>query len=62
MLNRMEPLTPEEAALALELLQQAYQDLREEIYKTENTDFHAALKRREEMLAAIIAKLGGRDG
>ena len=58
----MEQLTPEEAALALELLQQAYQDLREEIYKTENTDFRATLKKREDLLGAIIRKLGGSPG
>jgi len=58
----MEQLTPEEAALMLELLQQSYQDLREEIYKTENTDFHAALKKREDMLASVIRKLGGTAG
>jgi hypothetical protein len=58
----MEQLTPEEGALALELLQQAYQDLREEIYKTENTDFRAALKKREDLLGALIRKLGGSPG
>lgn len=61
-LMRMEQLTPEESALTLELLQQAYQDLREEIYKTENTDFRAALKQREGLLASVIGKLGGRAG
>jgi hypothetical protein len=55
----MEQLTPEETALAVEILRQAYQDLREEIYKTENTDYRAALKKREATLAAVIAKLGG---
>lgn len=55
----MQQLTPEEAALAHEILSQAYQDLREEIYKTENTDFRAGLKRREDMLAALIRKLAG---
>jgi len=55
----MEPLTADEAALALEILQQAFQDLREEVYKTENTDYRATLKQREEMLASVIRKLGG---
>ena len=58
----MDQLTPEEAALAVEILQQAYQDLREEIYKTENTDFRATLKRREDLLASVIGKLGGSVG
>jgi hypothetical protein len=36
-----------------------YQGLREEIYKTENTDFRARLKRREDAIVSIIKKLGG---
>lgn len=58
----MEPLTPDEMDLALEILRQAFQDLREEIYKTENTDFRANLKQREETLASAIRKLGGTTG
>jgi hypothetical protein len=58
----VQELTPEEAALAREILQQAYQDLREEIYKTEGTDFRAGLKRRQDLLAAVIRKLGGSVG
>ncbi len=50
-------LTPEELALAKEILEQAYQDLREEIYKTEGADFKARLKSREEALAVIIKKI-----
>jgi hypothetical protein len=52
-------LTPDELSLALEVLKREYQDLREEIYKTENTDYRAQLKRREEMLDSLIRKLGG---
>jgi hypothetical protein len=36
-----------------------YRELREEIYKTENTDFRARLKRREDAIVSIIKKLGG---
>ncbi len=55
----MVELSGDEAAIVREILQQAYQDLREEIYKTENTDFRARLKQREDLLGAIIGKLGG---
>jgi hypothetical protein len=58
----VQQLTPEEAALAHEILSQAYQDLREEIYKTENTDFRAGLKRREDMLAFPWPAPAGLDG
>lgn len=55
----MEALTPDEATFAAELLQRAYQDLREEIYKTDNSDFRAGLKERKQMLESIIQKLTG---
>jgi hypothetical protein len=56
----MEALTSDEATLAAELLQRAYQDLREEIYKTDNSDFRAGLKERKQVLEGIIEKLTGR--
>jgi VIT1/CCC1 family predicted Fe2+/Mn2+ transporter len=57
--EHMEQLTPEEAALTREILEQAYQDLREEMHKTDDTDFRAGLTQRKELLAAAIRKLGG---
>ena len=50
-------LNSEEIAVAREILEQAYQDLREEIYKTEDTDYKRRLKEREATLQSVIAKL-----
>ena len=58
----MEQLTNEEAALTVEVLQQAYQDLRDEIYKTDDRNFRANLKQREDTLAVVIRKLGATAG
>jgi hypothetical protein len=51
-------LSPEEVALLREILRSSYDDLREEIYKTEDTDFKRDLKSREQALEALLAKLG----
>jgi hypothetical protein len=50
-------LTDTEAELVREILQQAYQDLREEIYKTEGTDYKATLKGRERTLESVLQRL-----
>lgn len=51
-------LTEEEASLLRELLERANADLREEVYKTEATEWKRALKAREAVLARLLAKLG----
>jgi len=48
----------EEMNLLRELLDRAYADLREEGYKTEATDWKRAIKAQEQVLRALIAKLG----
>ena len=45
--------------MAQEILQQEYQDLREEIYKTDSSHFKDQLKEREALLEKLIAKLSG---
>lgn len=51
-------LSKEEQDLLLEVLEQHQRDLKEEIYKTEDTDFKAQLKARELLLARLLGKLG----
>jgi hypothetical protein len=50
-------LTDEEKELLSSILAGAYGDLREEIYKTENTDYKAQLKKREALFASLAQKL-----
>lgn len=54
-------LNAEEITLAREVVEQAYQDLREEIYKTEDTDYKRQLKAREATLQSLIAKLSAAE-
>jgi len=39
------------------LLRRDYQELREEIYKTENSRFKADLRTREKLIESLLAKL-----
>lgn len=48
----------EELALLSELLRREYQELREEIYKTEDSRFKAELRRRERLMDGLLNKLG----
>jgi hypothetical protein len=50
-------LTNEELSLLKELLEGTSADLREEVYKTEGTDWKIALKEREHVLGALLAKV-----
>jgi hypothetical protein len=50
-------LTQEELDLLRELLERASADLREEVYKTEATDWKRALKTQERTLALLLAKV-----
>jgi hypothetical protein len=50
-------LSDEERALLSNILEVAHNDLREEIYKTEDTDFKRVLKERQERLQSLIAKV-----
>lgn len=50
-------LQPDEYNLLLDLLERTYGDLKYEIGRTEDTDFHAALKGRERVLLGLIDKL-----
>ena len=46
-----------EHELLLELLRTAMGTLREEIYKTETTDYRAMLRTREEVLTGLLERL-----
>ena len=50
-------LTDEEVDLLRELLERAQADLREEVYKTEATDWKRALKTRKAVLAKLLTKV-----
>jgi hypothetical protein len=50
-------LTVEEVNLLAELLRLDYQELREEIYKTEDHRFKADLHARGKLIEALLAKL-----
>ena len=54
-------ITQGEHDLLLELLQSALGNLREEIYKTETAGYQAQLKRREEVLTGLLARVTGAD-
>jgi hypothetical protein len=56
-------LTTPELQLVLEVLESAYRDLKEEIYKTEDHAFKQQLKEREGLFQAMVEKFrlaGGR--
>ena len=46
----------EELNLLAELLRRDYHELREEIYKTENSRFKADLRTREKLIESLLAK------
>ena len=47
----------EELNLLTELLRRDYQDLREEIYKTEDFRFKADLRAKEKLIESLLEKL-----
>jgi len=49
-------LSVEELKLLAELLRRDYQELREEIYKTEATRFKADLRTKEKLVESLLAK------
>ncbi|HEY8767968.1 MAG TPA: hypothetical protein VIP09_12035 [Dehalococcoidia bacterium] len=51
-------LSDEEQELLTSLLELAYRELKEEIYKTDNSDYKAQLKAREHLFEGLIEKLG----
>jgi hypothetical protein len=51
-------LSNAEHALLTEVLDQYLRDLKEEIYKTETTDYKEDLKEREQILVTLVGKLG----
>jgi hypothetical protein len=51
-------LEMEERRLVTRILDQAYQDLRQEIYKTDTTGMRADLDRDKEILREVLKKLG----
>ncbi len=50
-------LNDEERRVLLEVLNETLPDLREEVYKTENFDYRAQLKRREVLLKSLLERL-----
>jgi len=52
-------LSDEEATLLRSLLDQAYRDLKEEVYKTETYTFKDQLVGQERIVARLLARLGG---
>ncbi|HEU0049617.1 MAG: hypothetical protein DMG06_17185 [Acidobacteria bacterium] len=50
-------LTQEEQDFLKELLQEDYQELREEIYKTEGYKFKLGLRTREKIFESLMKKL-----
>ena len=51
-------LTMDERRLVTRVLDQAYQDLRGEIYKTDTLDMKKTLEEEKLVLAAVLSKLG----
>jgi FtsZ-binding cell division protein ZapB len=49
-------LTKDEIDLVVEVLEGAYRDLREEVYKTEEHHYKEQLKQREARLEALLGK------
>jgi hypothetical protein len=52
-------LSAEEHRLLAELLDRDFQDLREEIHRTENYDYKQELLARRRTLVGLIEKVGG---
>jgi hypothetical protein len=50
-------LRSEELQFLAELLRRDYQELREEIYKTEDYRFKADLRAKEKLIESLLAKL-----
>ena len=50
-------LSRDEYEFLVELLQQTYSDLREEIYKTETHDFRMNLKKKERIVESLLQKV-----
>jgi hypothetical protein len=50
-------VTTEELELLREILDRANADLREEVHKTEAREWKRALKAREQVVAALLAKV-----
>jgi hypothetical protein len=51
-------LTAEEVAVLADVLDSALGETREEVYKSEVTEYKDALKRREAVLAAVLQRMG----
>jgi len=51
-------LSSEELVFLGELLRREYQELREEIYKTEDTRFKADLHAKEKLVECLLERLG----
>ena len=49
-------LKVEELKLLAELLRRDYQELREEIYKTEDSRFKAGLRTKQKLIESLLAK------
>ncbi len=49
-------LSPEEVSFMAELLRREYQELREEIYKTEDYRFKADLRTKEKLIDSLLEK------
>ena len=54
-------LDRQEFEVVADVLRRAMSDLREEIYKTELTEFEQQLKRREAVLAGVIQRLAAAE-
>ncbi len=54
-------LTEEEKSTLVDVLNEALPDLREEVYKTENYDYREELKRREQVVKSLLARLGSQN-
>lgn len=50
-------ITPEEAAFLQQILRRDYQELREEIYKTEDFKFKADLRQQERIVESLLNKI-----
>jgi hypothetical protein len=50
-------LGSEEVRFLAELLRRDYQELREEVYKTEDSRFKADLRTRQKLIESVLAKL-----
>jgi hypothetical protein len=52
-------LSEAEREVVTDVLTRAMGDLREEIYKTDTTDYKDQLREREAILAGVLQRLGG---